>query len=447
MTDRSLLEQLKASARTTSSLIALGVEPEIVRIKNLLRLPFTIPSGEAVAYLSPAESGIELKMHANHKAGRQELRRVLLGAARLVAAPSEHHILASFESDTPARRIMKSASAWIQTVQQEAELRHELYQGRRQPGGEDTFGFWADVRANFGDQIGPWLVQELTGRRMINSRYSTRDHGRMTATVGSIIHMLPTSATSQADIWGAGLMRRLSDEERAGLDNLNSVTVHAVRGRLTRQLLQEQLGWEVPEVYGDPALLCPRFYTPEPAPEAEDKIAFVPHFKHVEHHFSTAAEFQEALDDDVRLVDVHEDLRTVISQIASARVCVSSSLHGIIIAQAYGVPWVWLYAPDRNIGGARFKFDDFFSTLADADSVASHEASAKDFLQLPFAELAQQAVLPELGIDLDALQNAFPVPAAEKPVTPVTPRFRWSRVSLEERFMADVRASYRLAHS
>lgn len=447
MTDRSLLEQLKATARTTSSLIALGVEPGIVRTKNLLRLAFTIPSGEAVAYLSPTESGIELKMRANHKAGRQELRRVLLGAARLVAVPSEHHILASFESDTPARRIMKSASAWIQTVQQEAELRHELHQGTRQPGGEDTFGFWADVRANFGDQIGPWLVQELTGRRMINSRYSKRDHGCMNATVGSIIHMLPTSATSEADIWGAGLMRRLSDEERAGLENLNSVTVHAVRGRLTRQLLQEQLGWEVPEVYGDPALLCPRFYTPEPAPEAEGKIAFVPHFKHVEHHFSTAAEFQEALDDDVHLVDVHEDLRTVISQIASARVCVSSSLHGIIIAQAYGVPWVWLYAPDRNIGGARFKFDDFFSTLADADFVASHEASVKDFLQLPFAELAQQAVLPELGIDLDALQNAFPIPTAEKPVTPVKPRFRWNRVSLEERFMADVRASYRLAHS
>ena len=200
MTDRSLLGQLKAAARTTSSLIALGVEPGIVRTKNLLRLPFNIPSGEAVAYLSPTDGGIELNMRANHKAGRQELRRVLLGAARLVATPSEHHLLARFEADTPARRIMKSASAWIQTVQQETELRHELHRGTRQPGGEDSFGFWADVRANFGDQIGPWLVQELSGRRMINSRYSTRDHGRMTATVGSIIHMLPTSATSRADI-------------------------------------------------------------------------------------------------------------------------------------------------------------------------------------------------------------------------------------------------------
>lgn len=448
--ERTLLSQLKSAARTTPSLIAQGVEPEIISSRKLIRFPFSLTTGDAVAYLRIEDETLVLKMRAFNKASKQALRRVLLGAARLVPLPNEHHVLATFDQDTAPKRIMKSVAAWIQTVTEEAELRQQLGAGEKTPGENDVYGFWADVRSNFGDQIGPWLVQELTGRRMINSRYSKIDHGRMTATVGSIIHMLPTSATSEAEIWGAGLMRKLGQEEREGLEKISSVTVHAVRGKLTRELLIEQLGWDVPEIYGDPALLCPRFYTPEPRPQAEGKISFVPHFKHIEHHASDAAAFQTAVDtkteEAVHVVDVHGDLRDVISQIAASKVCISSSLHGIIIAQAYGVPWVWLYAPDRNIGGARFKFDDFFSTLADPETVASHSASVDEFLTLPFAQLAEQAALPALGIDLDALQNAFPLQSAKNPVAPLQPRFRWNKISAEERFMADVRAAYRIAH-
>lgn len=456
----SLLEQLRKSARVTPSLIALGAEPEVVRSHQAVRFPFRAAVGEALAVLRVQGDQILLEMRGRSKASRQALRRVLLGAARLQVLPQEHHLLAQFAVDAAPKQIMKSVSAWIQTVTDEVATRDQLYSGAKEPGRHDVFGFWADVRSNFGDQIGPWLVQEITGRRMVNSRYSTVDHGHLTATVGSIIHMLPTSATSRADIWGAGLMRKLGAEELEGLQKLEEVKVHAVRGRLTRELLMEQLGWEVPEVYGDPALLCPRFYTPEPREDAAGKIAYVPHFKHIEHHRPEAAQFQAALDEkladgdgdgaaagDVHVVDVHGDLRDVISQIAAARVCVSSSLHGIIIAQAYGVPWVWLYAPDRNIGGNRFKFDDFFSTLADPENVASHSASVDEFLTLPFTELAQKAALPQLGIDLDALQEAFPIPPAEAKVTPMQARFRWNRVSAEERFMADVRAAYRISHS
>lgn len=445
-TDKALLEQLRKAARTTSSLLALAAEPDLIRSKNQLKFSFALPTGKAAAYLRVDSGQVQLTMRAQDKRNRQALRRILLGAARLVALPHEHHILDTFEPGTPPRRILKSLASWLQAVPEEAALRHKLYLSEQEPGKNDIFGFWADVRANFGDQIGPWLVQELAGKRIVNSRYSTHDHGRMLVTIGSIIQMLPTSATREADIWGAGLMRRLKPEDIDGLTRLKDVKVHAVRGKLTRQSLQDQLGWDVPEVYGDPALLCPRYYTPESAEEAAGKVAFVPHFKHVEHHFANAGEFQAALGQGVHLVDVHTDLRDVISQIASARVCVSSSLHGIIIAQAYGIPWVWLYAPDKNIGGDRFKFDDFFSTLADPEAVASHAASVGDFVRLPFDELAVKATLPKLGVDLDALQNAFPLERGGFSPAPIQPRFKWNRFSAENRFMADVRAAYRLTH-
>ncbi|GAA1808167.1 polysaccharide pyruvyl transferase family protein [Nesterenkonia flava] len=445
-TDPQLLEQLNKTARTTPSLIALGAEPEIVSSHHMVRFPFNVPTGSAVAYLQVHNGAVTLNFKGHDKATRQALRRILLGAARLAPTPAERHEVITFDAGTSPRVIMKSLSAWLQSVQNEAQMRHDLARGAQKPSSDDVFGFWADVRSNFGDQIGPWLVQELTGKRIINSRYSKQDHGRMLATVGSIIQMLPTSATSAADIWGTGLMRKPSAEELEGLKKLQDVTVHAVRGKLTRELLIEHLGWDVPEVYGDPALLFPRFFTPDRDPALAEKVAFVPHFKHIEHHFANAAEFQEALGERAHVVDVHADLRDVITQIASARACVSSSLHGIIIAQAYGVPWVWLYAPDKNIGGNRFKFDDFFSTLTDPENVATHSAPVDEFPALDFTALAEQATLPATEIDLDALQQAFPLAPAKTAQAPLQPRFRWSRFSAEERFMSDVRAAYRLTH-
>lgn len=445
-TDRQLLDQLKKTARTTASLIALGAEPEIISKQQLVRFPFTLPTGSAVAYLQVHGGAVTLNFKGHDKATRQALRRILLGAARLVPTPAERHEVMTFAAGTHPKTIMKSLSGWLQSVQSEAQLRHDLARGTQAPGEDDLFGFWADVRSNFGDQIGPWLVQEIAGKRIINTRYSTQDHGRMLATVGSVIQMLPTSATTAADIWGTGIMRDPSSEELEGLKKLTDVAVHAVRGKLTRNVLIEQLGWDVPEVYGDPALLCPRFFTPEIDPSPRANVAFVPHFKHIEYHFANAAEFQNSLGDRAHVVDVHADLRDVITQIASSKVCVSSSLHGIIIAQAYGVPWVWLYTPDKNIGGGRFKFDDFFSTLADPETVASVSVPVDDFPGLDFEELPRKAALPTLGIDLDALQAAFPLTPAKNPPAPLKPRFRWSQFSAEDRFMADVRAVYRLTH-
>lgn len=445
-TDRQLLEQLRETARLTPSLIALGADPDLAPSQQLLRFPFRLPAGGAVAYLQVREGVVSLNFKGHGKKSRQALRRILLGAARLVPMPTEHHEVTTFAQGTHPKAIMKTLATWLQSVQTEAQLRENLVRGTVEAGDKDVFGFWADERSNFGDQIGPWLVQELSGKRLLNTRYSDQNYGRMVATVGSIIHMLPTSATRSADIWGSGLMRKPSSGELEGLKALAEVTVHAVRGRLTRELLIEQLGWDVPEVYGDPALLCPRLFTPEKSAELADRVAFVPHFKHIEHHHANAADFQQALGDRAHLVDVHADLRDVITQIASAKACVSSSLHGIIIAQAYSVPWIWIYTPDKNIGGNRFKFDDFFSTLANPETVASRSVRIDELPELDFQELAAQAALPRIGIDLDALQAAFPLSEATKPQTPLQPRFTWSKFSAEDRFMADVRAAYRLTH-
>ena len=69
--------------------------------------------------------------------------------------------------------------------------------------------------------------------------------------VGSVMHHL----TEGTEVWGTGMMLDETPPE--------NLKFHAVRGPKTRRFLLEH-GYsetEVPEVYGDPALLLPEFYT------------------------------------------------------------------------------------------------------------------------------------------------------------------------------------------
>ena len=267
------------------------------------------------------------------------------------------------------------------------------------PGGEIPPGFlnllWWDERPNFGDAVGPWLAGHLSGLTPVNGR-SLRLGTPALATAGSIAGWLEQDGSQ---IWGSGLMAPLEGESLARLRSLANVRVHAVRGRNTRAELQRKTGWNVPEIYGDPALLLPQFLTVERACHSGG-IAVVPHLDHRD-------SLEKAAGPGATVVDVRAGVETVVRQIAGAQACVSSSLHGIIVAQAYSVPWVWLRISDQIISGDRYKFEDFFTTL-DAGAVSACNVPAKALSPGLIEDLAAAAGLPELTIDLVPLLESFP---------------------------------------
>src|SRR5439155_15142049 len=126
----------------------------------------------------------------------------------------------------------------------------------------------------------------------------------------------------------SGLMTQASTMTRP------PAAVRAVRGPLTREALLRQ-GIRCPEVYGDPALLAARFW---PKAAQSNDIVVVPHF--FDRDLPAVEELAERAGG--RIVDVQGDVDHLIKTIGAARMVISSSLHGLIIAAAFQRPIAWV---------------------------------------------------------------------------------------------------------
>lgn len=197
--------------------------------------------------------------------------------------------------------------------------------------------YWWTGHPNFGDQMAPAILAWMTGAHP--SRVEASFRGKVLS-LGSV---LKGRVQPSDTIWGSGSIR----DERLTLPA--SATVLAVRGPHTRSVVE---GVEVPPVYGDPAMLLPRFYAP-PRPERKVSVGVVPHY--------VDQKVMRSDDPAVRVIDVTAAWQDVVNQITTCDVIVSSSLHGIIVAEAYGIPAAWTRATNKILGG-NFKFNDYYAS-------------------------------------------------------------------------------------
>ncbi|MBO0907684.1 polysaccharide pyruvyl transferase family protein [Arthrobacter sunyaminii] len=379
---------------------------ELIELNDGAAGPRTAVSVRAVSVraVSRAGGGTE-SMSPDAVPGAALLRNALLGEADLIldeespAGPgTERHLMAYLPPDaTPEQQ-------WVALEDVRRRLPAMLApsaavaSGVRQVPEGCVNLLWWDERANFGDAVGPWLVRQISGLKPVNGWRRQLDVPPL-LTVGSTAGWLEQDGTR---VWGTGLMRTPEPAVIERLAGLHGVRVHAVRGALTGAELRSQLGWTVPEVYGDPALLLPRFMPVPDGQPSQGRVALVPHLDH-------RGLLPDSGDAGVHVVDARQGMEQVVREIAGSRACISSSLHGIIVAQAYGVPWVWVRISDAVIAGDTFKFRDFFTTLEES-AVTRVDVTAAQARALDPVRLARHASLPRLRISLDALQDAFPLP-------------------------------------
>ena len=163
--------------------------------------------------------------------------------------------------------------------------------------------------------------------------------------------------------------------------------VRAVRGPLTRNALIK-LGYDVPEIYGDPAILMPVFYRPHHAYKRYEYV-IIPHYSKLDKY--------KGYDNVVSTKT--KDWRAFIDTICSSSYVISSSLHGIILAEAYGVPAIFL---NDTESGSIFKYKDYYSstgreTFLVADSIED-ALNKREKVKVPDLTSVQQRLLSEFRI-------------------------------------------------
>ena len=189
-------------------------------------------------------------------------------------------------------------------------------------------------------QIG-LLIDFLKGRRTIKEITKTLFFfEKNLLAVGSIMAL----GNKKSIVWGSGFMN-WNESFRGG-------KVLAIRGKLTNDKLIA-MGFRHCNAFGDPAPLLPLIVSP-----TENKVrdvVIIPHWKEVESFKKKYGEHYKVLD--IRTADIEN----FISELTSCRYVLSTSLHGIILSHAYGIPALWIKKGYIDTDG--FKFHDYFSSV------------------------------------------------------------------------------------
>ncbi|WP_406644725.1 polysaccharide pyruvyl transferase family protein [Aliisedimentitalea scapharcae] len=248
--------------------------------------------------------------------------------------------------------------------------------------------FWWKGVANFGDALSQIVVAHASGRDVVHSGIGGAD----LVAVGSIIQIVrrkfANGGTGRPVIWGSGVLHPTPK------DFLEHVDVALVRGPITAALLGLKT-----DQFGDPGLLIAEALGE--APQPTDRIGLVPHHKQVDDPIFARLVHDH---DQVDLIDVRADAATVCQQIARCHHVFASSLHGLITADAYGVPSTWADPGEES----HLKYHDYAASVGramiapiDWDTIPDHLNTLPARGPLSYAAGIKRAQA--------ALHNSFPV--------------------------------------
>lgn len=195
------------------------------------------------------------------------------------------------------------------------------------------------LSSNVGDLLTPYLIEKLSGEKCIYSLPESESLKYIV--VGSILNW----DIKNVICWGAGI----ADKDAY----IGSKNILSTRGPLSKKRAIECGNQCENASIGDPALLMPSLYYPKI--KESNTIGVFPHYVDLEHVYKN-------LNNSYKIISPLNSVETVIDEILSCKRIISSSLHGLILAEAYKKETQWVKFSDR-IGGDGTKFLDHYLSI------------------------------------------------------------------------------------
>lgn len=187
-----------------------------------------------------------------------------------------------------------------------------------------NLNYWYE-KPNLGDELSRVIVEYMLSLR--NIPFDKEVYGRKHLyAVGSII----TAGLQDCTVWGSGVLCATMLNRVKG----RKLDIRSVRGPVSRIMLVD-MGYFVPEIYGDPVIILPEIYTPSRI----DKIYKYGVVIHKEQKIISEDDEKFIKRNDVLMIDIKtRDYKEFVDKVMCCEKIISSSLHGIIISESYGVP-------------------------------------------------------------------------------------------------------------
>jgi hypothetical protein len=218
---------------------------------------------------------------------------------------------------------------------------------------------------NFGDMLGGYIFEKIVEFSpeeifINNKEIKNNNKSEHYLIAGSILK----HTTEKAWLWGIGIMHH--DDASIIANSIVPEQIYALRGPKTKEAL-EGLGIQLPDnvALGDPGILLPLLN--QGASKKEFLFGIVPHCTELE---AVRERYKGHPNVTIISLENHDSnscIDKTIYEISKCERILSSSLHGIIVAHAYGIQAAWCnfseITKNQQSGTTRLKFQDYYESV------------------------------------------------------------------------------------
>jgi pyruvyltransferase len=193
------------------------------------------------------------------------------------------------------------------------------------------FTYWCKCahNRNFGDVLGPYLLEKFSNKTAVYSAASASQ----IVVCGSIVEHLPDGY--------AGIVAGIGCANSTTRKDLSNADVRALRGPLTAQRTNVR-----DAILADPGLLVSDLIERQ---EKSFKVGFIGHYADRTNTFLG------------KQINIKWPIEKVVREADKCESIITSSLHGLILADSLGIKRKWVKYPKVQGGG--FKFKDYGASI------------------------------------------------------------------------------------